>query len=176
MTGKRAGSRGPGVSAAPKVRPAETGDIPQLIELNALVQADHIAAEPAAFKPSRADEVAAWLADGLASGYLRAWVADGGRQLAGYVVVRREERPEHPLAYTRTWWEVDQLGVRPEWRRRGVARALLAAVAAAALDAGVGELQLTTWSFNTGAREAWLNLGFEPRITRFAVDPRGLEA
>ena len=109
-------------------------------------------------------------------GSLRAWVADGGGELAGYVTVRPQERAEHPFAFARSRWEVDQLGVRPEWRRRGVARGLLGEVAAAAVNAGVGELQLSTWSFNTGAQEAWRCLGFEARSTRYAIDPRRLEA
>lgn len=162
------------MSVGAAVRPAEARDIPQLVELNGVVQAEHLAAEPAVFKPSQPDEVAAWFTDGLGSGSLRAWVADAGAGLAGYVTVLPQERPEHPFACARSWWEVDQLGVRPEWRRRGVARALLAAVASVALDAGVGELQLSTWSFNTGAQEAWLSLGFEARSTRFAIDPRRL--
>ena len=164
------------MSVGVTVRLAEARDIPQLVELNAVVQAEHIAAEPDVFKPSRGDEVATWFADGLANGSLRAWVADGGGGLAGYVTVRLQERPEHPFAFARSRWEVDQLGVRPDWRRRGVARGLLAEVARAALDAGVGELQLSTWSFNTGAQEAWLCLGFEARSTRYAIDARRLGA
>jgi hypothetical protein len=39
----------------------------------------------------------------------------------------------------------------------------------------VGELQLSTWSFNTGALEAWRHLGFAPQATRFAVDRRRLK-
>jgi GNAT superfamily N-acetyltransferase len=164
------------VSAGVSLRPAEARDIPQLVELNAQVQADHVDAEPAVFKPSRAGEVAAWFSDALAGGSPRVWVAVTGEELAGYVVVLPQERPEHPFAYARSWWEVDQLGVRSECRGRGVARALLAAVAAAALDAGVGELELTTWTFNAGAQEAWVSLGFEPRVIRFAIDARQLGA
>jgi GNAT superfamily N-acetyltransferase len=164
------------VSVVATVRPAEARDIPELVQLNALVQAEHVAAEPDVFKPSRFDEVASWFADGLGSGSRRAWVADAGAELAGYVTVFLQERPEHPFAYACSWWEVDQLGVRPEWRRRGVARALLATVATDAEIAGIGELQLSTWSFNTGAQEAWLCLGFEPRTTRFAIEPRQLGA
>jgi GNAT superfamily N-acetyltransferase len=170
------GSRRAQVSVDVTVHPADARDIPELVELNALVQAEHVAAEPEVFKPSRPDEVAAWFADGLRSGSLRAWIADGGAELAGYVTVSPQQRPEHPLAYARSWWEVDALAVRPDWRLRGVARALLAVVATEAVDAGVGELQLTTWSFNTGAQQAWKRLGFEPRIVRFTIDPRRLGA
>lgn len=164
------------MSADVKVRRAEAGDGPQLVELNALVQGAHVAAEPGVFKPARADEVAAWFAAGFDSGSLRAWVAFAGAELVGYVTVLAQQRDEHVFCYARAWWEVDQLGVRPAWRRRGVARALLHAVAAEAERAGVAQLQLSTWSFNAGALEAWRHLGFEPQATRFAIDPRQLGA
>jgi len=162
------------VSVDVTVRRAAAGDVPQLVELNALVQGAHVAAEPAVFKPALPDEVAAWFTAGLDSGSLLAWVAVGGEALVGYVTVLVQERDEHVFCYARARWEVDQLGVRPEWRRRGVARALLGAVAAEAERAGVAQLQLSTWSFNAAALEAWRHLGFEPQVTRFAIDPRRL--
>jgi GNAT superfamily N-acetyltransferase len=162
------------VSADATVRPATVVDIPELVELNALVQEAHLAAEPHVFKPTRADEVAAWFTDELEAASSRAWVAACEAQVVGYVAALAEARPEHLFCHARTWWEVDQLAVRPEWRRRGVARALLTAVAAEAGHAGVNQLQLSTWSFNTGALEAWRHLGFVPQTTRFVIDPRRL--
>jgi diamine N-acetyltransferase len=162
------------VTADVTTRAAEPRDIPQLVELNALVQAEHVAAEPEVFKPADPDAVASWFAKGLETGSLSIWVADAGAELAGYVAVCPQERAEHPFARARTWWEVDQLGVRTGWRRRGVARALLVVVAGAALQAGVSELELSSWSFNTGAQEAWSRLGFRARTTRYAVDARRL--
>ena len=163
------------VIAGVTVRSAQAGDIPQMVELNALVQADHVAARPAVFKPAARDELAAWFAAGLDSGSLHAWVALDGADLVGYVTVHAEQREEHALCYARAWWEVDALVVRPAYRRRGVARALLRMVATAADQAGVGQLQLSTWSFNTGAQEAWRHLGFTPMAIRYAINPRRLE-
>ena len=163
------------MSGGVTVRCAQAGDIPQLVELNALVQDDHVAAVPAVFKPAAHDELAAWFAAGLRSGSLQAWVALDGTDLVGYVTVHAEQREEHALCCARAWWEVDALVVCPAYRRRGVARALLRMVATAADQAGVGQLQLSTWSFNTGAQEAWRHLGFTPMMIRYAIDPRRLE-
>ncbi len=162
------------MSVSVTVRRAQAGDVPRLVELNALIQGAHVAAEPAVFKPAPPDEVAAWFAAGLDCGSLRAWVAVDGEALVGYVSVLVQTRDEHVFSHARAWWEVDQLGVRPESRRQGVARALLQAVAAEAEKAGVGQLQLSTWSFNTDAQRVWRHLGFEPQAIRFAIDPRQL--
>jgi len=164
------------VSVGVTIRRAELGDVLQLVEMNALVQEAHVAAEPGVFRPGLPDAVAAWFAAGLDSGSVRAWVAVGAAELAGYVTVLVQERDEHVFCYARAWWEVDQLCVRPESRRRGVARRLLQAVAAEVEQADAGQLQLSTWSFNASALEAWRHLGFVPQTTRFAIDPRQLRA
>ena len=158
------------------VRRAQIGDVPQLVELNALVQGVHVAAEPTVFKPTRAGEVAAWFTAGLESGSLLSWVAADRAEVVGYITVLAQQRDAHAFCHARAWWQIDQLGVRPEWRRRGIARALLRAVAAEAGRAGVTQLQLSTWSFNAEALETWGHLGFEPQATRFVIDPRQLGA
>lgn len=152
------------------VRRAEAGDIPQLVELSAMIQAAHVAAEPAFFKPAQPGETAAWFAVELERGSLSIWVAAEGDDLVGYAVTAPQVRDENVFCYARSWWEVDQLGVRLGWRRRGVARALLTAIAAAGREAGVARLQLSTWSFNTSAQEAWRHLGFEPQASRYDID------
>jgi ribosomal protein S18 acetylase RimI-like enzyme len=156
------------------VRQAEAGDSPALAELNGFVQDLHRAYEPAVFKHPDPAEVAAWFAAELDATRVRIWVAATADDIVGYVSVLVETREEHLFCYLRPWWEVDQIGVHPDWRRQGVARALLQAVAAEAEQAGVDRLLLSSWSFNTGAQEAWRHLGFEPQSTRFEVQPRRL--
>jgi GNAT superfamily N-acetyltransferase len=156
------------------VREARASDIPQLVELNALVQALHIEHRPDIFKPAESEEVAAWFLDGFHSGLLRGWVAKVDAQLIGSATVAAQSRAEHALCHARRWWEVDQLVVRAQWRRRGVARALLRAIAGEARQAGVREIQLSTWCFNSDAGQAWRKLGFEAQTVRFAADTERL--
>ncbi len=155
------------------VRRAETGDVGALAGLKAQVQEFHRAHEPAVFKPAGLAEVSAWFAACLEADQ-RVWVATASGGLVGYVSVLPQAREEHVFCRARTWWEVDQIAVRPEWRRRGVARALLGAVATDAMLAGVSRLQLSSWAFNHDAQKAFRHLGFEPQATRFEADARQL--
>ena len=56
-----------------------------------------------------------------------------------------------------------QLGVEvlPDWRRRGVGRAVVAAVTRSVLDAGAVPFY-TTWAANLGSRNTCLGLGYRP--------------
>jgi ribosomal protein S18 acetylase RimI-like enzyme len=156
------------------VRRAETGDARALAELNRFVQDFHREHEPAVYTSPATDDVAAWFTSQLDSDGVRMWVATDGEVVVGYVAVLTESWDEHLFCNARAWREVDQIGVHPDWRRRGIARALLRVVAEDAERDGVGRLLLSSWSFNTGAQEAWRHLGFEPQSTYFRVDPRRL--
>ena len=60
------------------------------------------------------------------------------------------------------------LVVREDARGRGVARALVAAVEAAAREAGCAQLQVTTANHRVGAHAAYRALGFEDTGRRYA--------
>ncbi|OUO90184.1 tRNA (adenosine(37)-N6)-threonylcarbamoyltransferase complex transferase subunit TsaD [Gordonibacter sp. An230] len=74
-------------------------------------------------------------------GYAGGWVVDGGVQIL-------------------------KVGVRPAWRRRGIARELLARVAADARDLGAGTCSLEVRAGNEGARAFYETLGFRSLGTR----------
>jgi ribosomal protein S18 acetylase RimI-like enzyme len=156
------------------VRRAESGDTGALAELNSFVQDLHRAHEPAVYTDPDPAEVAAWFATQLERDDMRTWVATVHDVVVGYVAVLTESWDGHLFCHARAWREVDQIGVHPDWRRRGIARALLRVVAEDAERDGVDRLLLSSWSFNTGAQEAWRRLGFQHQSTYFRVDPRRL--
>jgi ribosomal protein S18 acetylase RimI-like enzyme len=58
------------------------------------------------------------------------------------------------------------IGVRPDQRRKGLARALVDIVVAASDADGIRDVELTSWVFNSGAQEAFRRLGFTPKLVR----------
>ena len=67
---------------------------------------------------------------------------------------------------------VDALAVAPEFRRRGVATALLAGAEEAARDAGLNGVALDTGLQNEAARALYEHTGFRQREIRRAPNPR----
>ncbi|MGI8588685.1 MAG: GNAT family N-acetyltransferase [Chloroflexia bacterium] len=70
-----------------------------------------------------------------------------------------------------------EFGVVPEWRRRGVGRALLAALLSSAHEAGLYEVQLEVSQANTPARRLYESAGFrlERTLHNFAATVAELE-
>ena len=69
-------------------------------------------------------------------------------------------------------WYVDALAVDAAWRRRGIAKALLADAERAAAEAGLGGVSLDTGLANAPARALYEACGFATREVRRAPDAR----
>jgi ribosomal protein S18 acetylase RimI-like enzyme len=135
------------------VRPAAPGDIPALIRLKRLLAEGEDSLQ--AVRASAAD----WLRDGFgpAAGFC-AFVAADGESIIGMATCSRR---------VITGWDgpvifLQDLFVEPAHRRRGVARALAARVAALACDLGSPIVELTVRADNNPARCFYQRSGFAP--------------
>jgi len=155
------------------IRRAQAGDGEQLARLNDIVQQLHVDRRPDTFGPSPRDEVSAWFEARLADPDARVWLAEIEGRPVGYVLALFHTRDASRFTLARRWCEVDQIAVDPTARRRGVARALVAALAREAEATGVAELKAQTWGFNEIARRTFEELGFEVESVRLRRDARG---
>ena len=107
-------------------RTATIGDIGVLVALNAFVQALHAEAHPDIFrrKPDPAP-VSGWFAAAIADPNQRVWLAELDGNTAGYLVLRVIRRPPNPFKFADTYGLIDQIGIDPKARRRGLGRALI---------------------------------------------------
>lgn len=149
-----------------KVRRAEASDVPAIAALNEEVQRLHVAARPDHFVSTSRTALEAELARAMGQSHLKLWVAEVAAAVAGYAVVRIRTSEAGPYLAARLWWEIDQIGVDSAFRERGVARALVGAIAREAELAGVASLELTCWAFNAEARAAFEKLGFVAKMVR----------
>ncbi len=150
-----------------QIRPAVAGDAPALAGLIDSVQRLHVAAHPEIFKAVERPELQAWAVQAIAAAPARIVVAECAGVVAGYAVVLEGHRADNAFAYARRWREIDQLCVDPRYQRRGIARALVEYIAAAARDAGFPAVELGTWTFNTDARAAFERIGFVAKTLRY---------
>jgi diamine N-acetyltransferase len=148
------------------VRPARSEDVPALARINAEVQALHLAAVPARYRDASTAELEAWFAAALGAGDRAILVADDGGGVAGYVVVRRDDRGGDVFAHARRVAHVDQLGVRADGRRRGVGRLLMAAAEDAGRRWGCAAVTLDVQAFNEDATRFYRSIGYAPVATR----------
>ena len=85
--------------------------------------------------------------------------ADGVPEVAGYVIADTVPNHGTPLGH------VKDLAVRPDYRRAGVATALLRRALSVLTAAGAGSAKLEVRADNDGARRLYRRFGFEHRKT-----------
>jgi ribosomal protein S18 acetylase RimI-like enzyme len=151
-----------------RIRRAEPGDEARLASLCAVVQELHARHRPDVFKPMDIAGLELWFEHALATATSRFWLAEIGEAAVGYVLVVEQRRADGVFCYQRRWLEIDQVGVDPGFRRRGVARALIGHVCQTARDEGVADVELNTWSFNDAAQLTFQRLGFNTANVRFS--------
>jgi len=152
-----------------EVRRASGDDVEALVRLQREVHELHLLNRPDDFKA--VDDAAAtdWFREILRSPDAHVWVAVVAGELLGNAVARQKHRAEHPLSPPRSWCEVDQIVVTRAQRRKGIARVLLQAVVDEARSRGTENIELTSWSFNHEAHQAFEAFGFVPKIIRFEL-------
>ncbi|MDO8915515.1 MAG: GNAT family N-acetyltransferase [Coriobacteriia bacterium] len=153
------------------VRPATAADISVLLEARRGMFADMGEAQA----PGREEgevRLATWLAEGLADGSAGGWIAedDAGRWVGALSVSHEQTVPSrHNMSGRQSY--LFGLWVRPENRRRGVARALVQAATAAARDGGEGAVTLMA---SDHGRPLYQGLGFVPApAMRLFFEPEG---
>ena len=149
------------------VRRAEADDAAVVASLNADVQAIHAQALPQRFKSPSPDAFSPEHAASLISDpdnlvYLA--ILDG--EPVGYAYAEIAHRPETPFNYAFSMIHLHHISVRPQARRCGVGRALLASVRAEAEKAGIDLITLDVYMFNEAAREFFRREGFSPYVER----------
>jgi ribosomal protein S18 acetylase RimI-like enzyme len=154
-----------------RIRLAALGDEAVLATLGADVHELHVSQRPDVFKPLDGPGLERWFRDRLTSGDAKIWIAHIGDVPVGYAVAMKHNRVENVFCFERRWYEVDQVGVRPQYRRRGVGRRLLEHVVEFAMADGVPDVELNTWTFNDLARASFERLGFVSRNVRLERRP-----
>lgn len=155
----------PAPDATAIIRPATAADVPGTLPLVRKICDLHAAmdAERFTFRPDILERYERWLPERAAdprSVYLVAehHGAGGKREIVGYIVCTVE--PEVPIYWIPESGWVHDVWVEPQWRKRGVARALVSAAAERLRAIGAGRIRLETAGANDAARALFASCGF----------------
>jgi len=99
-----------------------------------------------------------FLADVANSGYSFLFVAAAGDRTVGFI--SGELRQGSPTFHPRTWASVDDVFVEPEYRNRGMGRALLQSVRDWAQERGADGISLQVAAANARGRKFYEDIGF----------------
>ena len=155
-----------------EIRLASLQDLPALVRLNQEVQALHVAQEPWQYRPTRDEDLAASIRERLGAS-LEYWLAlepgPQGEEALGYAATQVLRRPANAFTYAREILLVDQLGVSPSARRRGVGRALMEHLQRRAQAPELSGVELDVRGFNAEAQAFYEALGYRPSSIRMRL-------
>jgi len=158
------------VSAGELILRVATGaDAPVLAALHESVHAVHVRTEPELYRAVDVDSMRAWFARELEAPNMRAELALDGDVALGYSLVQLRDRPATMLTHARRVLYVDQMGVAPHARRRGVGRALLRGIHEHARLSKVHDVELQVRAANADALAFYEALGFRRDSLRLAM-------
>lgn len=146
------------------VRRAAHGDLDAVTDLWLAIGAHHEPLDPSFEARSGArPEVRRLLGALLEDPEVAAWLGHAGGEAVGLCIARIDRAP--PILREVRRGEITDLGVRPDWRRRGVGRVL----AETALDwihaRGVERVEVRVAVGNAEGQALWRALGFDDLMT-----------
>ena len=155
----------------PTIRRAEAGDFEAVRRQYAMVQAANAAHMPDTFRPMVEADFPLAHFNSYLSGDNLLLIAERDGEVAGSLLATlREVKGELTRLPSRgvvIWYVVTE----PSLRRRGVARALIAAATEWAEEKGADRIDLSIWSYNTDARELYRKLGFAESHVGMMIKP-----
>lgn len=157
-----------------EIRRARSSDADDIASLSAEVQAHHANALPRLFKPAgQSTFPSAAVRELLDEPDRIVLVACADSVVVGYASAQIQRRAETAFRYSNVSLYVQWMGVRADWRRRGVGRALIKALREVAATHGVSSLALDVWAFNSDARAFYEAVGFRPHRHILSMDLDG---
>lgn len=146
------------------IRTAQPDDAEIVAELNADVQALHVAAVPWLFKDgAMTPEAAKRLLEAPDNIVL---VAEANAVPVGYLYAEHRRVPETPLTHPYEILHVHHISVRESHRQSGVGQALMEELRVAGKERGVERISADVWSFNERAQRFFDGHGLSPYMVR----------
>lgn len=148
------------------IRPLEIRDFQQVKALEEQVFALHRQARPDYFRNIQNSYAEDEFKALLAAPCPIAWAAEQDGRIVGLCLGQIERTPESPICKSRRIAFIEDLAVAPEYRRRGIAAALMNTARTQARESGAESMELHVWGFNREALALYEKLGFHTQYIR----------
>jgi len=143
-----------------KIVAATSDHLDALAELNAEVQAIHVAFDPTRYLEPDLRALRDWFVTALDRPGDTVLVALDDDQVLGYVRAVIKDTPRNPFVFPQRSLYLDQICVREAARGRGIGRSLVSAVFEVARTHGATRVRLDTAYDNQRAQAFFCHLGF----------------
>jgi ribosomal protein S18 acetylase RimI-like enzyme len=145
-----------------EIRPVTATDLAALVELNGFLQQHHVDLEPQIYAAVAPGPIETFLQERLADDQWETVVACVAGRTVGYITWQHQTREQTAYTLERNDLYVDQLGVLPSAREKGVGRALMAAAENRARALGCTQVKLDVRAANRIAVNFYAALDYAP--------------
>ena len=142
------------------VRMAAREELERVNGLRRMVNDVHVQGRPDIFRPGFCEALQRHIYDAFDDENSDVIVALADDDIAGFATVQYIRRPESPYCLARDFYRVEEFGVNAQYRRRGVATALVEYMKRDAREKGFDRIELDVWAFNEGAIAFYDAAGF----------------
>ena len=152
-----------------KIRRAILSDLPALVSLNSGVQGMHADAFPERFRRDAPVDAVARAFGAMIEAPSSYWLVAEAEEPIGFLSAEFRDRDESWCLVSHRVCYLAGIVVAPGYRRRGIARALLAELEREVKARGAASIELDVWAFNESARKAFAQLGFRRLMERMSL-------
>jgi ribosomal protein S18 acetylase RimI-like enzyme len=156
-----------------KIRKAVDSDIRVLVGLNRSVQDQHAAAFPERFQRDAPAELVERAFRASIQSPNSCWLVAEVDQPIAFLSAEFRDREANWCAVAQRVCYLAGIVVAPEFRRQGIARALVAELQREAAARGAAGIELDVWAFNDQAKRAFASLGFCTVMERMTLTATG---
>ena len=143
------------------VRFAREEDLEAVNKLRKVVNDLHVKGKPDVFKPGFCDELRDYLFTIWKDPDQEIVVAEAEGKVCGFAILHHINRPENPFMFERDFLDIDEFCVDENFRRQGVASAMIRFILDFIKEKGFKRLELNMWEFNRGALAFYEAAGFK---------------
>lgn len=155
------------------IRIATSADASAILPIFLEVLRTHAETAPSDFKSSPdPSSVCSWLSGILADQRAVAFVALEQGNVVGYLFALEIRKDESPIRPARHYLSLEHVAALPEYRRRGIATALVSRLFAEAKAKSIDRIELDVWSFNETSQRFFAGQGFEGVSQHLVADVR----
>ncbi len=143
-------------------------DAERIAAINKTVHDVHYKLYPEYFKPFSYNETVNFLKKQLQEENWFCYIADYEGKDTGYALFYIRDYRENHVRKAYKGIHIDQIGIIPEYRRKGIGRELMKEIEKFAIKENAAQIELTHWELNEDAKYFYSSMGFNTTI-RFVV-------
>ena len=143
-----------------QIRLANENDLDSINKLRKQVNDLHVSGKSDVFKPGFSDELRNFIYVIWNDPEQDIVVSEQDNEICGFAVLHHITKPENSFMYERDFLDIDELCVDENYRRHGIATAMIAFIREYAKEKGLRRIELNMWEFNQDALSFYEAAGF----------------